>query len=151
MSSSPSPSTPPLAWPDVAALLRRRHLRLTPQRRAVVAALAEVEGHVTAAQLVERCLRRDPEFVPSTVYRTLDLLEDLGLITHIHDADGHEEFQPAAEAPHAHLICRECGATREVGGDELGDFLGQIHRRHHFDVDLSHLAIFGRCEGCGRP
>jgi Fur family transcriptional regulator, ferric uptake regulator len=144
-------STPPLAWQDVAALLRRRHLRLTPQRRAVVAALSEFEGHVTAAQLVERCVQRDPEFVPSTVYRTLDLLEDLGLISHIHSVDGHEEFQPAAEAPHAHLICRKCGATREVGGGELGDFLVQIHRRHHFDVDLSHLAIFGQCEDCGRP
>ncbi len=139
-----------LAWADVAAQLRGRHLRLTPQRRAVVAALAEFEGHVTAAQIVERCLEEDADFVPSTVYRTLHLLEDLGLITHIHDADGREEFQPAAEAPHAHLICRECGTTREIGADELGDFLGLLHRRHGFDVDLSHLAIFGRCVGCTR-
>lgn len=146
---SPAPEHPGrLEWPDVAALLRRRHLRLTPQRRAVVAALSEFDGHVTATQLVERCVERDPDFVPSTVYRTLDLLEDLGLITHIHDAEGREEFQPADEAPHAHLICRVCGATHEIGGDELGDFLGQIHRRYHFDVDVSHLSIFGRCESC---
>jgi Fur family ferric uptake transcriptional regulator len=140
-----------LAWGDVADLLRRRHHRLTPQRRAVVAALAEFEGHVTAAQLVERCLEKDAAFVPSTVYRTLDLLEGLGLITHIHDAEGHEAFQPAAEAPHAHLICRACGSTREISGEELGDFVGHLHRRHAFDVDISHLAIFGRCEDCGRP
>ncbi|MDA8201901.1 MAG: transcriptional repressor [Chloroflexi bacterium] len=139
-----------LAWPDVAALLRRRNLRLTPQRRAVVAALSEFEGHVTAAQLVERCTARDPDVVPSTVYRTLDLLQDLGLVTHIHDAEGHEEYQPAQETPHAHLICRACGTTREISGDELGDFVGQVHRRHHFDVDVSHLAIFGRCEVCGQ-
>ncbi len=144
-----STQTPPLAWTDVAALLRRRNLRLTPQRRAVVAALAEFEGHVTAAQLVERCVQKDPEFVPSTVYRTLDLLEGLGLITHIHDAEGHEEFQPAAEQPHAHLICRECGQAREIPGDELGEFLALLHRRHGFDVDVSHLAIFGRCTDCG--
>ncbi len=143
--SEPSPH---LAWSDVAEQLRRRHLRLTPQRRAVVAALADFEGHVTASQLVERCLERDPEFVPSTVYRTLDVLEDLGLITHIHDADGREAFQPAAEAPHAHLICRGCGAAWEIGGDELDEFAALLHRRHQFDVDLSHLAIFGRCEHC---
>ena len=143
--------SPPLAWADVAALLRRRHLRLTPQRRVVVGALAEFEGHVTAAQLVERCLEKDPGFVPSTVYRTLDVLEGLGLITHIHDAEGREQYQPAAEAPHAHLICRGCGATWEIGSDELGDFLPLLHRRHGFDVDLSHLAIFGRCEDCSRP
>ncbi len=143
--------TSPLAWTNVAAALRRRHLRLTPQRRAVVAALGEFQGHVTAAQLVERCLQKDPEFVPSTVYRTLDVLEDLGLISHIHDADGHEAFQPAEESPHVHLICRVCGATQEISGDELGDFIGLLHRRHGFDVDLSHLAIFGRCVRCGTP
>ena len=137
-----------LAWSDVAEQLRRRHLRLTPQRRAVVAALADFEGHVTASQLVERCLERDPEFVPSTVYRTLDVLEELGLVTHIHDADGREAFQPAAEQPHAHLICRGCGAAWEISGSELDELAARLRERHRFDVDLSHLAIFGRCESC---
>ena len=137
-----------LDWADVASLLRRRHLRLTPQRRAVVAALAEFEGHVTAAQLVERCLEKDPAFVPSTVYRTLDVLEELGLVTHIHGADGHEAFQPAVEAPHAHLICRNCGSAREIPAADLDDFIRMLRRRHAFEVDVSHLAIFGRCTGC---
>jgi Fur family ferric uptake transcriptional regulator len=139
-----------LAWTDVATLLRQRHHRLTPQRRAVVSALAEFEGHVTAAQLIERCVLRDPAFVPSTVYRTLDLLEDLGLITHIHSADGHEEFQPAAAVPHAHLICRECSGTSELAQDDLGDLLADLDRRRGFQVDLSHLAIFGICRDCAR-
>jgi Fur family ferric uptake transcriptional regulator len=141
---------PSLAWSDVAVRLRRQHLRLTPQRRFVVAALSEFEGHVTASQLVERCLQKDPAFVPSTVYRTLDLLEQLGVITHIHNAEGHEAFQPATDSPHAHLICRVCGATSEISADELGDLLGLLRRRHGFSADLSHLAIFGRCANCSQ-
>ncbi len=137
-----------LAWTEVAALLREHHHRLTPQRRTVVAALAEFEGHVTTSRLIERCLARDPGFVPSTVYRTLDLLEELGVVTHIHDAEGHEEYHPVPAAPHAHLICRQCGATREVGADELGDFIGHMLDAHAFSVDVGHLAVFGRCRGC---
>lgn len=137
-----------LAWSDVASLLRQRHHRLTPQRRAVVSALAEFDGHVTAAQLIERCLVRDPAFVPSTVYRTLDLLEEMGLITHIHAADGHEEFHPAAAVPHAHLICRQCSGTSELGQEDLRDLLVDLDRRRGFQVDLSHLAIFGVCREC---
>jgi Fur family ferric uptake transcriptional regulator len=141
---------PGLAWSDVATLLRERNYRLTPQRRMVVAALAEFDGHVTTAQLLERCIAKDPDFVPSTVYRTLDLLEELGLITHIHDAEGHEEYHPAAERPHAHLICRDCGTTREVAADELGPFVGHMSRHHAFEVDVSHLAVFGRCRQCAQ-
>ncbi|MGC8634759.1 MAG: Fur family transcriptional regulator [Candidatus Limnocylindrales bacterium] len=149
--SAPRGETPSLAWSVVSVQLRRQHLRLTPQRRFVVAVLSEFEGHVTAAELVERCLQKDPTFVPSTVYRTLDLLENLGVITHIHNAEGHEAFQPATDAPHAHLICRACGATSEISADELGDLLGLLRRRHGFNADLSHLAIFGRCANCSQP
>lgn len=141
---------PTLDWGLVAAQLRQGNHRLTPQRRAVVRALAEFDGHVTSQKLIERCLARDPAFVPSTVYRTLDLLEELGLVTHIHDADGHEAYHPAPEAPHAHLICRACGSTREVAADELGDFVGHMVRHHAFEVDVSHLAIFGHCRDCGQ-
>ncbi|OGN80900.1 MAG: hypothetical protein A2X23_06590 [Chloroflexi bacterium GWC2_73_18] len=141
-------ANPTLAWRDVARLLRERGLRLTPQRRAVVVALSEFEGHVSAARLVERCLERDPDCVPSTVYRTLDLLEELGLVTHSHGADGHEEYHPAPTSPHAHLICRSCGARREANAAELGEFVAHLSREHGFLVDLSHLAVFGLCSRC---
>jgi Fur family transcriptional regulator, ferric uptake regulator len=148
---STSTAPPALTWRDVAALLRRRHHRLTPQRRAVVEAMAAFEGHVSASQLVERCLERDPAFVPSTVYRTLDLLEELGLVTHIHDADGREEFQPTSKEPHAHLICRRCGHTQELPAAEINDLLGRVQRDHDFAVDVGHLAIFGVCDECAAP
>jgi len=142
------PAPHSLAWSEVAALLREHRHRLTPQRRTVVAALAEFEGHVTTSKLIERCLARDPDFVPSTVYRTLDLLEELGVVTHIHDAEGREEYHPVPGAPHAHLICRGCGETREVSREELGDFVAHMLDEHGFAVDVGHLAVFGRCRGC---
>jgi Fur family ferric uptake transcriptional regulator len=86
--------------------------------------------------------------VPSTVYRTLDLLEELGLISHIHNADGREDYHPAAEQPHAHLICRDCGDTREISTGELSSFVNSMSRQYAFDVDVSHLAVFGHCQGC---
>jgi len=79
-------------WTTIPEQLRARGLRWTPQRRILVEVLSEVDGHVTGADLVERCRARDPDTIPSTVYRTLDVLEDLGVIRHSHGADGREEF-----------------------------------------------------------
>ena len=75
-----------------ALVTRSRGMRWTPQRRTVVEVLAASSGHVTSAELIERCRERDPQTIPSTVYRTLDALEQLGLVRHGHGADGREEF-----------------------------------------------------------
>ena len=85
----------------------------------LVEVLSEVDGHVTGAELVERCRMRDPDTIPSTVYRTLDVLEELGVIRHSHGADGREEFHVLPAAEHAHLYCR----VRRV--------VGTVERRPH--------------------
>ena len=83
-------ASPPLdgAWAGVPDRLRARGLRWTPQRRILVEVLSRSDGHVTGAELVERCRAVDPGTIPSTVYRTLDVLEDLGVLRHSHGADG---------------------------------------------------------------
>src|SRR6185295_7786992 len=88
--SSPIPLPEP--WASVRQRLRERGLRWTPQRRAVIEALAGSDGHITGAELLERCRAIDAATIPSTVYRTLDVLEELGLVQHGHGADGREEF-----------------------------------------------------------
>ena len=100
-------------WSGVPDRLRARGLRWTPQRRVLVDVLSKTDGHVTGAELVERCRAVDAETIPSTVYRTLDVLEELGMMRHSHGADGREEFhvQPAVE--HGHLYCRRCGGAWE--------------------------------------
>ena len=80
------------AWRDVRDELRSRGLRWTPQRRLILEVLSATEGHITGSELIERCKARDPETTPSTVYRTLDVLEALGYVSHSHSAAGREEF-----------------------------------------------------------
>src|SRR6185369_17796781 len=86
-----APRTLPGPWAEAHDLLRRRGLRWTPQRRTLVDVLARTNGHVTGAELVERCRAIDPTTTPSTVYRTLDVLEELGYLSHHHGIDGREE------------------------------------------------------------
>src|SRR5919106_1209622 len=104
------PPTTTLAepWASVPDRFRQRGLRWTPQRRAVVEVLAASDGHVTGAELVERCRALDPSTIPSTVYRSLDVLEELGLIRHGHAADGREEFHARPEEEHGHRYCAAC-------------------------------------------
>jgi Fur family ferric uptake transcriptional regulator len=136
-------------WDSVRDRLHERGLRWTPQRRALISVLAGTDGHVTGAELVERCRAVDPATIPSTVYRTLDVLEDLGLIRHGHGADGREEFHVLPEAEHGHLHCSACGATWEVGVGEAESFVATLRASRGFEVDLSHMTIVGRCRSCG--
>ena len=148
-----APHTPPgsteASWSGVRDDLRARGLRWTPQRRTLVEVLSKTHGHVTGVQIVERCRAIDPETTPSTVYRTLDVLEDLGLIRHGHGADGREEFHVLPAAEHGHIYCRSCGGTWEIGPDEATELLGYLAMSHHFAADLSHLTVVGCCEACG--
>jgi Fur family ferric uptake transcriptional regulator len=135
-------------WPLVRERLRARGLRWTPQRRTLVEVLSRTDGHVTGSELVERCRALDPETTPSTVYRTLDVLEELGLVRHGHGADGREEFHVLPQVEHGHLHCSDCGATWEVGSDEAQILVGSLQASRGFAVDLSHVTIVGRCAAC---
>jgi Fur family ferric uptake transcriptional regulator len=135
-------------WSDVRAQLRASGLRWTPQRRTLIDVLSRTDGHVTGAELIERCRAVDPTTIPSTVYRTLDVLESLDLIRHSHGADGREEFHVKPGLSHGHLHCRSCGTTWEVPADEAAVIVDALRRARGFAVDLSHLSIGGECAGC---
>jgi Fe2+ or Zn2+ uptake regulation protein len=135
-------------WQTTAEQLRSRGLRWTPQRRTLVTVLSQTAGHVTAAEIVERCRRLDPDTTPSTVYRTLDVLEALGLVSHAHGRDGREEYHVLPDAAHGHLHCDRCGITIEIDAAEAAAFMASIQRRHGFRADLTHLTVVGRCAAC---
>jgi len=138
----------PEPWASAGGHLRLRGLRWTPQRRQVVEVLAESSGHVTAAEILDRCRQRDPATVPSTVYRTLDVLEELGLVRHGHGPDGREEYHVRPADEHGHLYCAECGRQWELGDAQVRQFVSRIERQTRFSVDLSHLTLVGRCADC---
>jgi Fur family transcriptional regulator, ferric uptake regulator len=145
VASRPGPS-----WSTIRDEFRARGLRWTPQRRLIFDVLAESSGHVTSGEIVERCRRRDPETTPSTVYRTLDVLEELGYLHHSHGSDGREEFHVLPESRHAHLQCEQCGRSWEIEPDEVGGLVRSLRRSRGFRVHVGHLTIAGVCADCRR-
>lgn len=139
-------STP--SWESVRERLRARGLRWTPQRRTLVDVLSGTDGHVTGSELVERCRAVDPGTIPSTVYRTLDVLEELGFVRHGHGPDGREEFHVLPSTEHGHLHCDGCGGTWEIDTGEAAALVASIEASRNFAVDLSHVTIVGRCSAC---
>jgi Fur family transcriptional regulator, ferric uptake regulator len=135
-------------WADVRRRLRERGLRWTPQRRLLIEVMAETDGHITAAELVERCRAADPETTPSTIYRSLDVLEELGLIRHCHGVDGREEFHVLPQTLHGHLFCESCGGSWDIEASEAAALTRALRRERGFELDLSHLSVVGRCADC---
>ena len=146
----PHPAAPitPVAWSTVRDRLRERGLRWTPQRRTLIEVLSRTDGHVTGSELIDRCRDVDPATIPSTVYRTLDVLEELGLVSHSHSADGREEFHVMPNVDHGHLHCVGCGETWEIDAGEAASLVAAVAEARRFRVDLSHLSIAGRCARC---
>lgn len=112
--------------------------------------LSATDGHVTGAELVERCRALDQATIPSTVYRTLDALEELGLVRHGHGADGREEFHVRPDDEHGHLYCAVCGGRWEIGDPQARAIVGGLRAADGFEVDISHVTIVGRCRECAR-
>ena len=148
--SPPAPRTSawPAPWADVRERLRAGGLRWTPQRRMLIEVLSRSDGHVTASELVERCREVDPATTPSTVYRTLDVLEQLGIVRHAHGADGREEFHVLPDADHGHLHCLGCRETWEIGEEEAAALVKALRLERGFQVDLSHVSVAGLCREC---
>jgi Fur family transcriptional regulator, ferric uptake regulator len=141
-----TPSVDP--WVAAADQMRARGLRWTSRRRAVVDVLSDASGHLTGAEIVERCRQRDHRTVPSTVYRTLDVLEELGLVRHGHGADGREEYHVRPADEHGHLYCEGCGRRWDLPGEDLAGLIAGLSTSRGFEVDVSHVAIVGRCAEC---
>ena len=151
MPTHPVPTVADLGepWRSLPDLLRARGLRWTSQREAVVSVLAGSDGHVTGADVVERCRAIDPNTTPSTVYRTLDALEELGLVRHAHGADGREEYHVQPGVEHGHRYCIGCGHHWDIEpGTTEAAAIQAAFAAQDFEVDLSHVTVVGRCADC---
>jgi Fur family ferric uptake transcriptional regulator len=127
--------------------LRARGLRMTPQRRAIVAEVMASEGHISPTVVARRVRERVPGVNPSTVYRTLDMLEGLGILSHAHLESG-AEYHRSADSDHVHLTCSSCGSEDSLSLPEAERLKRLIARHHGFSPDLTHFAISGLCAGC---
>ena len=127
--------------------LQRQGLRMTPQRRAIVAEIMSAEGHISPTAIARAVRERVPGVNPSTVYRTLDLLENLGMISHAHLESG-AEYHRRSESDHVHLICSRCGSDDSLSNEEADGLKRLIAKHHAFSPDLTHFAISGLCADC---
>jgi Fur family ferric uptake transcriptional regulator len=140
--------TPRGDWERIPDRFRAKGLRWTPQRATLLSVLAGADGHVTGSHLVDLCRELDPQTTPSTVYRTLDVLEELGVVSHIHGLDGREEFHVLPTLDHGHLICSACGLEEELRLADAAPFLEALRREHGFEGRIDHLTVMGSCRGC---
>jgi Fur family ferric uptake transcriptional regulator len=127
--------------------LRARGLRATPQRRLVLKAVAEL-GHATPEQVCEHVQGEAGSLNLSTVYRALDLLEELGVVSHTHLTHSSPTYQVADHVDHLHLVCRRCGSITEADLGLAEPLARAVERHHGFRTDLPHLSLHGVCARC---
>ncbi|WP_432843592.1 Fur family transcriptional regulator [Dactylosporangium sp. CA-092794] len=129
-------------------MLRSRGLRLTAPRQLVLEAVYELR-HATPDQIHAAVAERAAGVNITTVYRTLELLEELKLITHAHLTHGAPTYHAVDEHQHAHLVCRCCGSVQELPSPALEGLAGELQATRGFRLDIGHVALFGVCDGCG--
>lgn len=132
---------------DWQTRLRASGHRLTPQRELVLAAV-ETLGHATPDEVYAEVRTHSEAINLSTVYRTLELLDELGLIRHAHLTDRAPTYHSATGHEHAHLVCRGCRRMISVGREQMEAALGGLAAEHRFAPDYGHLSVFGLCADC---
>jgi Fur family transcriptional regulator, ferric uptake regulator len=127
--------------------LSERGMRRTAARQTILEELFSTSDHLTAEDLAARVQRRFPSVDVSTVYRTLDVLEGLEIVDHIHLAHGPAVFH-LAEDDHHHLVCERCGRVEELPAERLRSFARMLRDDFGFHVQRRHFAIVGVCSAC---
>jgi Fur family ferric uptake transcriptional regulator len=129
------------------ALLEKGY-RLTPQRIMVVDALHGAKPHISAEEIFQRVREKYPYANISTVYRTLDLLKELGLAAEISMGDGIVRYHARENSRHHHLVCTQCGSMSDLPESDLEPLEKSLIKNHGFKADINHMAIFGLCSKC---
>ena len=128
--------------------LREKGYRLTPQRVMVLEAIEHNPDHISAEEIYSRVAAKYPDVNISTVYRTLELLTKLGMVTETDLGGGRVRYHPAEKGHHHHLVCQQCGAVIDLEESLLNPLKDTLLREYDFKADLRHLGIFGLCGKC---
>jgi len=135
----------------VSSILRRQGYKLTPQRRAVLNAIATNQDHLTHAEIFDRVRREYPGIGLVTVYRTLDILTELGLICEVHSGGNCRSYlMRRPQEHHHHLVCSDCGTVTDFTNCDLSELEQRLSRETGFQVEGHLLEFTGRCRNCQR-
>lgn len=135
---------------DIGSKLTELGYRLTPQRMMVLSAIERSDSHISAEEIYTQVVAKYPHVNISTIYRTLELLKRLGLVTETDLGGGRVRYHSAEKGHHHHLICQECGAIIDLEESVLSPLKKTLLREYKFIADLRHLGIFGLCVKCGK-
>ena len=131
----------------VITFLRSRGSRVTSSRRILLEVLFAADGHMSAEELADAVQARAPDVHLSTIYRNLEELEHLGVISHSHLGHGPSSYLLASHA-HAHFICADCGKMIEAPDEMFRGLARSARAKLGFSIDPKHFAILGRCADC---
>jgi Fur family transcriptional regulator, ferric uptake regulator len=128
--------------------LSRQGYRMTPQRMMIIEAIENSDKHISAEDIYAQVVAKYPNVNVSTVYRTLELLEQLGLVTKTEMGVGRIMYHPLEKGHHHHLVCRSCGKVLDLDESALTPLKESLLRDYQFTADLRHLGILGLCTNC---
>jgi len=132
--------------------LRREGHAVTAKRLAIYEVLLRNNNHLCVEHILESIARDHPDWRinKTTAYRTLEILQDLGLVSAMKQPDGRTQYEITLHGPHGHLLCQECGTLRDLDPDVADTLCTCLQEREHFALDLSAQALVGVCEECAQ-
>ena len=122
--------------------------RPTPQRMMILSAVRHSNGHLTATDILGQIKESYPYIDLSTVYRTLDMLKQMRLVSETHMGGDQHSYEWIEQVRHHHLICERCDRVIELDDRLVGTLSAEILETYGFDAQVHHLALFGNCSEC---
>ena len=128
--------------------LRKAGKRLTPQRRLILDILSGADAHLDAQEIYERARTNETRLSLATVYRTLSILKETGLVHELHLDDEHHHYELAGKEEHSHLVCLGCGCVIEVDSTAFFQAAQAVGQAHGFKVSAAQVELAGYCRDC---
>ena len=133
---------------ELIAKLREHDYRLTPQRVALLRLLATSDGHPSASQLYEQIKDQFPTTSPATVYKTLNLLKEMGEVLELGFSDDDNRYDGNKPFPHPHLVCLRCRKIVDPEIDLIQDLEQEMSRQSGYEILSHRLDFYGLCPDC---
>ena len=128
--------------------LRQAGIRMTAQRKLVLDILARASSHLNASEIYERGQRQDARPSLATVYRTLNLFKNRGVVRELHLNEKHHHYELRSKGDHSHLVCRKCGRVIEVDSAPLVAAAIATGEAYGFEIASAHVELAGYCADC---